>query len=62
VKEKAVSGDKLLSEADEGGRVDARFEKAACAVERAPRVGLTDAHPGPRLGPAEHVTRGGLTL
>ncbi len=35
----------LLSLADGGGRIDARPEKAACAFERAPRVGSTDAPP-----------------
>jgi hypothetical protein len=34
-----------LSLADGGGRIDARPEKAARAIERAPRVGSTDAPP-----------------
>lgn len=60
--EEGGPGRQAPSVAGDGGRIDARLEKAACAFERAPRVGLTDAHPGPRLRPAEHVTRAGLTL
>ena len=48
-----------LSGVEAGGRIDARLEKAACAIERAPRVGSTDAHPGPpRADPSASITRG----
>jgi hypothetical protein len=45
----------LLSGAVVGGRIDARFEKAACAIERAPRVGSTDVQPGPRDGSGQRT-------
>ena len=62
MKEEGGLRQRPLSGTDEGGRIDARFEKAACAFERAPCVGSTDVHPGPRLGPVERVTRAGLAL